>query len=230
MNPVALRISTTKCPQVKLQPGIPETDNFVTLITFNLNPLFMNSLTEQKLISQYMNGDNCALEILIYQYKASIFTTIYLLVRDKELAEDIFQDTFIKVIDTLKNGKYNHEGKFVHWVMRIAHNLCIDHFRRSKSRSFIKTIEGRDIFDLVGSADEPVDHNIAWKQSHDTVRKMLDQLPEEQREVVILRHYAGLSFAKIAELNKCSINTALGRMRYGLMNLRKMKKEKQIMF
>lgn len=213
-----------------LQPGIRVTANFAMLFNFHQNPLFMNPLTEQKLVTQYMKGDNCALEILIYQHKAAIFTSIYLLVKDKELAEDIFQDTFIKVIDTLKNEKYTDEGKFVYWVIRIAHNLCIDHFRKSKNKSFIKSFDGSDVFDLIGSEAEPIDHNIEWKQSHDTVRKMLDQLPEEQREVIILRHYAGLSFAKIAVLNKCSINTALGRMRYGLMNLRKMKKEKQIMF
>jgi RNA polymerase sigma factor (sigma-70 family) len=190
----------------------------------------MNPLTEQELIKQFINGDPKALEILIYQHKAKIFTSIYLLVKDKDLAEDIFQDTFIKVIDKLKSENYTNEGKFAAWVIRIAHNLCIDHFRKAKSRTFVKNTDDRDAFDRIGFAAELNDHNIEWRQSCANMRKMLDKLPAEQREVIILRHYADLSFAEIAGLTKCSINTALGRMRYGLINLRKMTKEKQIVF
>jgi len=188
----------------------------------------MNHLTEQQLLMQYANGDPKALEILIYQYKDKIFTSIYLMVKDRHLAEDIFQDTFIKVIDRLKNEQYIDEGKFVHWIIRIAHNLCIDHFRKTKSRSFIRKTDDRDIFDTINIEDEDGGHTIERRQSHDRVRKLLDKLPEEQREVIILRHYADFSFAEIAKLTQTSINTALGRMRYGLMNLRKMMKEKQM--
>ncbi len=190
----------------------------------------MNNLTEKQLIQNYIDGDSKAIERLIYQHKDRIFTSICLLVKDKYIAEDIFQDAFIKVIDTLKNKKYNDEGKFVHWVIRIAHNLCIDHFRKTKNKGFVKSSDGQDIFDRVGFAAAPANYNIEQAQTHKTVGKLLDKLPAEQREVIILRHYADMSFAQIAALNKCSINTALGRMRYGLINLRKMTKEKQVAF
>jgi len=187
----------------------------------------MNNLTEQQLLKQYLAGDQRSLEVLINQHKDKIFTSIYLLVKDRSLAEDIFQDTFIKVIDRLKNGKYNDEGKFVFWVTRIAHNLCIDHFRKSKTMSFIKKPEDRDIFESMDLMDDCPNH-IEQRQTHDRVRRLLDKLPEDQREVIILRHYADMSFAEIAKTTKCSINTALGRMRYGLLNLRKLVREKEL--
>ena len=149
------------------------------------------------------------------------------MVKDKYLAEDIFQDTFIKVIDKLKKEQYNDEGKFLHWVVRIAHNLCIDHFRKSKSKLFVRKADGGDIFESINIADDG-GHTIEQRQNRCRVGKMLDLLPQEQREVIILRHYADMSFAEIAETTKCSINTALGRMRYGLLNLRKMTREKQL--
>jgi len=187
----------------------------------------MNHLTEQELLKNYIAGDQRSLETLINQYKDKIFTSIYLLVKDRCLAEDIFQDTFIKVIDRLAQGKYNDEGKFVHWIIRIAHNLCIDHFRKSKTMSFINKPEDRDIFESMDLTDDNY-NNIEQRQTHDRVRKMLDELPEEQREVIILRHYADMSFSEIAKTTKCSINTALGRMRYGLLNLRKMVREREL--
>jgi len=187
----------------------------------------MNHLTEQQLLKKYMSGDQRSLEILINQHREKIFTSIYLMVKDKYLAEDIFQDTFIKVIDRLTKGQYNDEGKFIHWVIRIAHNLCIDHFRKSKTMSFIKHVEERDVFESINIADDST-NTMEQRQSRDRVRKMLDQLPEEQREVVILRHYADMSFAQISKMMNCSINTALGRMRYGLLNLRKLVREKEL--
>ncbi len=187
----------------------------------------MNNLTDQQLLKNYINGDQRSLERLIQLHKDKIFTSILLLVKDRFLAEDIFQDTFIKVIDRLQQGHYNDEGKFAYWVIRIAHNLCIDHFRKAKHMTYIKKPEDWDIFETLNIVDEPAG-NIEQRQSHDKVRKMLDHLPEEQREVIILRHYADMSFAEIAKTTKCSINTALGRMRYGLLNLRKMVKEKQL--
>jgi RNA polymerase sigma factor (sigma-70 family) len=188
---------------------------------------FIN-LTDQQLIHLYMDGNADALATLIMRYKDKVYTSIYLLVKDKYLAEDIFQDVFIRVIDTLKGGRYTDEGKFLPWAMRIAHNMCVDHFRKVKRSPSIKTSDDRDIFEVLNFSEAGADHRMMQGQSHDRVRKMVDMLPEDQREVIIMRHYADLSFKEIADLTKCSINTALGRMRYGLINLRKMMTEKQI--
>jgi len=188
----------------------------------------LNNLTDQQLIHLYMDGDANALATIVLRYKDKIYTSIYLLVKDKYLAEDIFQDVFIRIIDTLKGGRYTDEGKFLPWAMRIAHNMCVDHFRKVKRTPTIKTSEDRDIFEVLNFSEPGADHKMMNGQSHDRVRKMVDMLPEDQREVIILRHYADLSFKEIADLTQCSINTALGRMRYGLINLRKMMTEKQI--
>jgi RNA polymerase sigma factor (sigma-70 family) len=188
---------------------------------------FIN-LTDQQLIHLYMDGNVEALSALVMRYKDKIYTSIYLLVKDKYLAEDIFQDVFIRVIDTLKGGRYTDEGKFLPWAMRIAHNMCVDHFRKVKRSPSIKTSDDRDIFEVLNFSEAGADHRMMQSQSHDRVRRMIDMLPEDQREVIIMRHYADLSFKEIADLTKCSINTALGRMRYGLINLRKMMTEKQI--
>ena len=186
------------------------------------------NLSDQQLIHLYLDGDAEALSNLVYRYKDKIYTSIYLLVKDKYLAEDIFQDAFIRIIDTLKGGRYTDEGKFLPWAMRIAHNLCVDHFRKVKRTPSIRTSDDRDIFEVINFSEPGIDERIMQSQSHDRVRKMLDFLPEDQREVIIMRHYADLSFKEIAALTHCSINTALGRMRYGLINLRKMMVEKQI--
>ena len=188
----------------------------------------LTNLPDQQLIHQFMGGDASALEILIVRPKDKIYTSIFLLVKDKYLAEDIFQDVFIRVIDTIRSGRYTEEGKFLPWAMRIAHNLCVDHFRKVKRTPAIKTGDDRDIFEVINFSEDGVDRRMMQRQSHDRVREMLDRLPEDQREVIILRHYAELSFKEIATLTDCSINTALGRMRYGLINLRKMMQEKQI--
>ncbi|HRF26796.1 MAG TPA: sigma-70 family RNA polymerase sigma factor [Ferruginibacter sp.] len=183
---------------------------------------------DQELVRAYINGDSNALSTLVDRYKDKIYTSIYLLVKDKYLAEDIFQDVFIRIIDTLRGGRYTDEGKFLPWAMRIAHNLCVDHFRKVKRSPSIKTSDDRDIFEVLNFSEAGADQRMMADQSHDKVRKMIDLLPEDQREVIILRHYADLSFKEISALTKCSINTALGRMRYGLINLRKMMAEKQI--
>ena len=188
----------------------------------------LNTLTDPQLIHLYLDGDSGALSILVERYKEKIFTSIYLLVKDKFLAEDIFQDTFIKVIDTVNAGRYNEEGKFLPWVMRIAHNLCIDYFRKVKRTPTIKTSGDHDIFEVLNFSDAGMEEKMIQSQSHDRVRKMLDMLPEDQKEVIVMRHFADLSFKEIASITNCSINTALGRMRYGLINLRKMMIEKQI--
>ncbi len=188
----------------------------------------MNTLSDQQLIHLYLDGDSEALSSIVHRYKDKIYTSIYLLVKDKYLAEDIFQDAFIKVIDTINGGRYTDEGKFLPWVMRIAHNLCVDHFRKIKRSPSIKTNDDRDIFDVINFGEPDAEEKMIQLQSHDRVRKLLDLLPGDQREVIVMRHYADLSFKEIAKLTDCSINTALGRMRYGLINLRKMVTEKQI--
>ena len=188
----------------------------------------LSTLTDQELVRSYMNGNSNAMNVLVERYKDKIFTSIYLLVKDKYLAEDIFQDVFIRIIDTLRGGRYTDEGKFLPWAMRIAHNMCVDHFRKVKRSPSIKTSDDHDIFEVLNFSEAGADQKIMANQSHDKIRRMVDLLPEDQREVIILRNYADLSFKEIAELTNCSINTALGRMRYGLINLRKMMTEKQI--
>jgi RNA polymerase sigma-70 factor (ECF subfamily) len=165
---------------------------------------------------------------LITRHKQKIFTSIYFLIKDKYIAEDIFQDVFIRIIDKIKAGQYNEKGKFIQWAMCIAHNMSIDQFRNLKRNPTIVTSDDRDIFDELNFSESGIDQKIVNEESHVKVRKMLDLLPEEQREVIILRHYANLSFKEVAALTKCSLNTALGRMRYGLINLRKMAMESEL--
>jgi RNA polymerase sigma factor (sigma-70 family) len=186
------------------------------------------TLTDQELVQLFIEGEQNALEVLISRHKSRIFTSIYLLVQDKYLAEDIFQELFIKVIETLRAGKYKEENRFVQWAMRIGHNLCIDHFRKVKGKPVIRTSEGMDIFDTIQFADSNAEENIMKKESHAQVMKLVNFLPEEQREIIILRHFADLKFREISEILNCSVNTALGRMRYGLLNLRKMIEENQV--
>ena len=186
------------------------------------------AVTDQELIGRYSAGDQSSLEILIRRHKNRIFAYILMIVKEKELAEDLFQDTFIKVINTIRSGSYKEEGKFIQWAMRIAHNLIIDHFRKSKR---IPTIENRDdfdIFDKVRIPVESIEERIITEQIHKDVKKLIDYLPKEQREVLIMRHYGDMSFKDIAEVTNVSINTALGRMRYALINLRKLVDEKNI--
>lgn len=185
-------------------------------------------LTDNQLISLFSEGDYKAFEHLISRYKDRIYTSIFFLVKDKYLAEDLFQEVFIKIIDTIRQARYNDEGKFLSWALRIAHNLCVDHFRKVKRTPAIRTSEGYDIMEWMHAPDDTPERRITRSQSYDRVRRMLDLLPEEQKEVIILRHYGELSFKEIAGLTNTSINTALGRMRYGLINLRKMMMEKKI--
>lgn len=189
-----------------------------------------NLISDKDLVHLYVSGDESALGLLLSRHKSKIYTSIYLLVKDRYLAEDIFQDTFIKVINTLKTGKYNEEGKFLPWVMRIAHNLVIDHFRKEKRTPTITNQEGFDIFDVIGVSEESTEDKILRAQSHTELKALIQKLPEEQKEVLIMRHYADLSFKEIADLTGVSINTALGRMRYALNNLRRMMIEREQSF
>ncbi|MGI8637185.1 MAG: RNA polymerase sigma factor [Segetibacter sp.] len=184
--------------------------------------------TDNQLVKFFQEGKNNALEVLINRHKEKIFTSINVLVKDKYLAEDLFQDVFIKIIDTLRNNRYNEEGKFLPWAMRIAHNLCVDHFRKVKRTPTITTSDDQDIFELINVKEDGADKAIMKHQSHEKIRQILDLLPEEQREVIVLRHFADLSFKEIAAMTNCSINTALGRMRYGLSNMKKIMAEKHI--
>jgi len=184
--------------------------------------------TDHELIHAFMDGDMYALETLVVRHKDKLYTSILFLVKDKYLAEDIFQDVFIRIIDTMRGGRYTEEGKFLPWAMRIAHNLCVDHFRQVKRTPTIRNGEDKDIFEVLNFSEDCAETIMVRRQSHDRVRKMIDMLPEDQREVIILRHYADMSFKEIAAATNCSINTALGRMRYGLINLRKMMTEKKI--
>jgi len=187
------------------------------------------TLSDQQLISNYLQGNERAFEILLNRHKAKIYTTIYLFVKDQDSADDIFQEVFIKIIDTLRKGTYNHEGKFVQWAMRIAYNLCIDYFRKNKRRPTVSGgNEDFDIFDVIRQPDANAEDLMIKSQIHESIRELVDKLPEEQREVVILRHYADLSFKEISQLTRVSINTALGRMRYALINIRRMVEENNI--
>jgi RNA polymerase sigma-70 factor (ECF subfamily) len=188
----------------------------------------LEQVADLDLIRSFQAGDTEAFDVLVTRYKDRIYSSILFFVKDTYLAEDLFQDVFIKIIDTLKNKRYTEEGKFLPWALRIAHNLCVDYFRKVKRTPAIKTSDDQDIFEVINVSQEAPDQKLMRGESHDKVRRMLDLLPEEQREIIVLRHYANLSFKEIAEITNCSINTALGRMRYGLINLRKMMTDNQM--
>jgi len=188
----------------------------------------LEQVADLDLIRSFQAGDTEAFDVLVTRYKDRIYSSILFFVKDTYLAEDLFQDVFIKIIDTLKNKRYTEEGKFLPWALRIAHNLCVDYFRKVKRTPAIKTSDDQDIFEVINVSQEAPDQKLMRGESHDKVRRMLDLLPEEHREIIVLRHYANLSFKEIAEITNCSINTALGRMRYGLINLRKMMTENQM--
>lgn len=175
------------------------------------------------LIHQYISGDDSAFEALLLKHKNKVFTSIYVIVKDHDLANDIFQDTFIKVLNKLKSDKYNDEGKFLPWVLRIAHNLCMDHFRKNQKEKIVANDNPEyDILDSISAEDTGKEDQIIADESQIDIAKYLDLLPDEQREVVVLRHYYDYSFKDIADMTGTNLNTALGRMRYALINLRKL--------
>ena len=180
------------------------------------------------LVSQYLSGSEPALEMLINRHQARIFNFINSKVNDRDTAEDIFQDTFIKVIRTLKGGQYNEEGKFLPWIMRIAHNLVIDFFRKNNRMPKVKNTEEFDIFQFISDNSPNVEHSLVQEQVVKDLQKLVQELPEDQKEVLIMRLYRDMSFKEIAENTNVSINTALGRMRYAIINLRKLIDENQI--
>ncbi|MEN9697685.1 MAG: hypothetical protein RLZ56_1106 [Bacteroidota bacterium] len=182
--------------------------------------------SDNELIQLFQEGNTRAFDALIDRHQERIYNAILFMVKDSYLAEDLIQDIFIKIINNLKQNKYNDEGKFLPWALRIAHNFCVDHFRKVKRTPTIKTSDDQDLFEIIKHSDHPADYKMTRTQTHRNIQELVDLLPEEQREIIVLRHYANLSFKEIAQMTNCSINTALGRMRYGLINLRKMMNER----
>lgn len=174
------------------------------------------------LVSTYIKGDEESFGILIERHKQNVYNFIYSKILDRDITEDIFQDTFIKVIQTLKRGGYNEEGKFLPWVMRIAHNLVIDHFRKNSRMPKFENREDFNIFSLLGDSSPNIERQLIDLQVHQDVRRLIEELPEDQKEVLKMRIYKEMSFKEISEITGVSINTSLGRMRYALINLRKM--------
>lgn len=180
-----------------------------------------NVLQDSSLVKDYIKGNEKALEILIKRHQQKLYSFIYSKIQDRDSTEDIFQDTFIKVIRTLKKGHYNEEGKFLSWVMRIAHNLVIDYFRKNNRMPMFSGSDDFDIFSVIGDGELNAEAKIIKSQILNDVKNLVDELPEKQKEVLIMRIYNDLSFNEISENTGVSINTALGRMRYALINLRK---------
>jgi RNA polymerase sigma factor (sigma-70 family) len=189
----------------------------------------LNSLNDNELVQRFIDGDQESLETLILRHKSRVFSYIVLIVKNQELAEDIFQETFIKVIRSLKRGKYIENGKFVSWVLRISHNLIIDHFRKLKLKGTISNDSTEmDIFNSQKFSEATVEDQMVNDQILNEVKDLIKELPEDQQQVIYMRHYMGLSFKEIADQTGVSINTALGRMRYALINLRKLIEQKKL--
>lgn len=186
-------------------------------------------LNDKELVLRYQNGDVASFQVLVDRYQNKVYSYIMMLVKDKQLADDIFQDTFLKIIRTIKAGAYKEEGKFIQFAMRISHNLIIDYFRKSKRLPMVDpTKEDYDMLDNTRITDPSIEEQIVTEQIYDDLRKMIEYLPDEQREVLNMRMYADMSFKEIADATNVSINTALGRMRYALINLRKMARKKNL--
>jgi len=190
---------------------------------------------DQILVQNYIKGDESSLELLLQRHKRKIFSYIIVTVKNRELAQDIFQETFFKVVNTIKKGQYNEEGKFLPWVLRIAHNLMIDGFRDDKRMPRVKNTinsdgEEFDIFSIIPNGDKTAEEKIAQNHTRKGIRKLIEQLPPEQREIVMMRYYYDMSFKEISEQSNIGLNTALGRMRYALINLRKMMEEKNLTY
>ncbi len=190
----------------------------------------MNAHTpsDRELIRDYLNGRESSLEHIIFRYKDKLYAYIFTMVKCQQTTDDIFQDTFIKVINTLKAGNYNEEGKFIHWVTRIAHNLIIDYFRKNKRMPIQSQQSDQDPFEKINMHSASIEDNIIQKQIYEDVKMLVEELPEDQKEVLKMRLYVGMSFKDIAEQTDVSINTALGRMRYAIINLRKYASERNL--
>ncbi len=192
--------------------------------------MMINKMSDAELVTQYVKGSENAFAILVKRHKAKILTTIFLIVKDRDHAEDLLQDTFCKVIRKLKAGEYNNEGKFLQWVCRIARNMAIDSFRKDKRHPHSDIDEVPMVFNSMNFSEESIESVKIKDDTHALLRKTIQALPETQREVVMMRHYADMSFQEIAEETGVSINTALGRMRYALINLRKQLQNESIAY
>ena len=189
----------------------------------------LKTMTDEMLVECYAQGNNAAFDVLLNRHKDSIYSYIYFIVRNTELAEDIFQETFIKAITTIKQGRYTENGKFRAWISRIAHNLIIDNYRQEKNEQLISNDEFEiDLFNNQKFSDGTIEDELVKTQILADVKKLIDYLPDNQKEVLILRYYQDLSFKEIADITGVSINTALGRMRYAILNMRKMAEEKNM--
>ncbi len=187
-------------------------------------------VSDAALLSAYIQGDDKAFETLVKRSKSKVYTTIYLIVKDRYVAEDLMQEAYIKAIDVMKSGRYNEEGKFLPWILRIAHNMAIDYFRKEKRYPTIVLEDGSKLFNSFQFAEDSVEDIQLKADQVANVRELIKKLPDEQREVLIMRHYEDLSFQEIADQTGVSINTALGRMRYALINLRKMLTKQEIAY
>ena len=190
--------------------------------------MLSNTLKDKILIRKFLKGDYSSFELLFNRHKDRVFAFIMSKVKDRELTEDIFQDTFIKVVSSLQKGKYNEEGKFLPWMMRIAHNLIIDHFRKTSKMRKIRPTEEFDIFNILDDGSKSQEEVMIQKQIYNDLRLLIEELPLDQKEVLKLRYFEEMSFKKISEITGVSINTALGRMRYSLINLRKLAEQQHI--
>ena len=179
-------------------------------------------VNDSELVTLYIRGNDKAFATLVQRYKSKVYTTIYLVVKDQYVAEDLLQDTFIKAVEVLRDGRYNEEGKFLPWILRIAHNLAIDYFRREKRYPTVVFEDGSNVFNSLEFAEDSIESMQIKRESHEYLRDLIKRLPDQQREVLVMRHYDDMSFQEIADATGVSINTALGRMRYALINLRKM--------
>jgi RNA polymerase sigma-70 factor (ECF subfamily) len=179
------------------------------------------NLEDGQLLTLYKNGNEEAFEELVHRHKDRVYTTVYLIVKDSYRAEDLMQEAFIKAIQTIKQGKYNEEGKFLPWLLRIAHNLAIDSFRKSRRYPTIVMEDGTNVFNSMEFAEGTFEDQQVKEDTHQLLKRLIEELPDAQREVLVMRHYMDMSFQEIADVTNVSINTALGRMRYALINLRK---------
>jgi len=189
-----------------------------------------NEISDSQLVTLYRNGDEEAFSTLLNRHKNRVYTTIYLIVKDRYVAEDLLQDSFIKAVKTIKSGRYNEEGKFLPWMLRIAHNLAIDYFRKDKRYPVVVMEDGSKVFNTLEFAEDPIENKQIKMETHQMLRQLIQELPEAQKEVLIMRHYMQMSFQDIADSTGVSINTALGRMRYALINLRKRMQQTSIAY
>ena len=190
--------------------------------------MLLDNFSDKLLVQNFLKGDNKSFEVLLSRHKSRVFGFIMSKVKNRDITEDIFQDTFIKVINSLQKGKYNEEGKFLPWMMRISHNLVIDHFRKESKMRKIRPNSEFDIFDVIDDGSKNQEEIMIQTQVHSDLKILIEQLPDEQKAVLKMRYFEDLSFKEISDLTNSSINTALGRMRYALINLRKLAENQHI--